>query len=155
MNATLTMVDVARFVPILKALSRAAVEMDSNFQSIDWPVMVWCHYWVDERGGGRRWWRREGRREGWKKGERGYREGGVVEKRRKKIARGGVVCVLKVHVLLFPSTVDINECNNNNGGCAQTCTNSPGSFQCGCRSGFRLNNDGTTCSGECMCCHLL
>ena len=65
------------------------------------------------------------------------------------------MCVLKVHVLLFPSTVDINECNNNNGGCAQTCTNSPGSFQCGCRSGFRLNNDGTTCSGECMCCHLL
>ena len=71
MNATLTMVDVARFVPILKALSRAAVEMDSNFQSIDWPVMVWRHYWVDERGGGRRRWRREGRREGRKEGERG------------------------------------------------------------------------------------
>ena len=45
------------------------------------------------------------------------------------------------------SSTDINECNNNNGGCAQTCTNSDGSFQCSCNSGFRLNSDGRTCSG--------
>ena len=53
-------------------------------------------------------------------------------------------CVLRS--TFVPST-DINECNNNNGGCAQTCTNSDGSFQCSCNSGFRLSSDGRTCNG--------
>jgi len=47
---------------------------------------------------------------------------------------------------LFPS-IDINECDDNNGGCEQICTNTDGSFQCDCRSGFTLNNDGMTCDG--------
>ena len=47
---------------------------------------------------------------------------------------------------LFPS-IDINECDDNDGGCEQICINTDGSFQCGCRSGFTLNNDGRTCSG--------
>lgn len=42
---------------------------------------------------------------------------------------------------------DINECNNNNGGCLLDCDNSDGSFQCSCRPGFRLNSDGRTCNG--------
>uniref|UniRef100_A0A7M5XM47 EGF-like domain-containing protein n=1 Tax=Clytia hemisphaerica TaxID=252671 RepID=A0A7M5XM47_9CNID len=40
---------------------------------------------------------------------------------------------------------DINECSTLNGGCNQICTNQPGSFQCSCRSGFRLSSDGKTC----------
>jgi len=49
MNATLTMVGVPRLVPTLKALSCAAVEVDSNLQAMDWTVMVWHCYWVFER----------------------------------------------------------------------------------------------------------
>lgn len=34
--------------------------------------------------------------------------------------------------------VDINECAKHNGGCDQKCINSPGSYSCGCNSGFEL-----------------
>ena len=49
------------------------------------------------------------------------------------------------HFATFP---DINECASSNGGCAQVCTNSVGSFQCSCNSGYTLNVDGRTCSGK-------
>ena len=40
---------------------------------------------------------------------------------------------------------DINECNSNNGGCEHICTNTPGSRQCSCRSGYSVS--GTRCIG--------
>ncbi|XP_078621276.1 uncharacterized protein LOC144887750 [Branchiostoma floridae x Branchiostoma japonicum] len=40
---------------------------------------------------------------------------------------------------------EINECETNNGGCAQICTNTIGSFQCSCQDGFSLSSDGFTC----------
>ena len=40
-----------------------------------------------------------------------------------------------------------NECNTNNGGCAQTCTNTEGSFMCSCGSGFQLASNGLDCDG--------
>ena len=43
---------------------------------------------------------------------------------------------------------DTNECSNNNGGCSDICTNTEGSFICGCPSGFELNSGGTGCIGE-------
>jgi len=49
MNVTLTMVGVPRLVATLKALSCAAVEVDSSLQAMDWTVMVWHCYWVFER----------------------------------------------------------------------------------------------------------
>ena len=52
----------------------------------------------------------------------------------------GKLCVLAP----FP---DINECDTNNGGCAQTCTNNVGSYQCSCRTGYLLNSNGHTCDG--------
>ena len=42
---------------------------------------------------------------------------------------------------------DINECNKRNGGCSQLCVNKKGSFECRCRTGFKLQTDGRTCSG--------
>ena len=52
---------------------------------------------------------------------------------------------------------DINECNNNNGGCNQLCRNSFGSYHCECSVGFKLSSgewdDKTTPScnkGKCL-----
>ena len=39
---------------------------------------------------------------------------------------------------------DVDECQNNNGGCAQSCVNNRGSFRCQCQAGFALV-DGTKC----------
>ena len=43
---------------------------------------------------------------------------------------------------------DVDECATNNGGCAQTCTNTVGSFVCSCPSGYTLASNGLTCDGE-------
>ena len=53
--------------------------------------------------------------------------------------------IIKIFIHTFPP--DINECNNGNGGCYQTCTNMAGTFICGCTSGFVLDHDGATCNG--------
>ena len=51
--------------------------------------------------------------------------------------------VLKYHYLV----VDIDECEDDTDGCSHTCTNTQGSFTCGCNDGYVLNVDGTTCDG--------
>ena len=47
-----------------------------------------------------------------------------------------------------PVVIDINECATNNGGCDQTCTNTDGSFTCGCMEGFTLSAEGFICDGN-------
>ena len=42
---------------------------------------------------------------------------------------------------------DIDECNSSNGGCAQLCNNTVGSFFCGCNEGYLLNTDDADCDG--------
>ena len=49
--------------------------------------------------------------------------------------------------LLYISFIDINECATNNGGCAQYCTNTLGTYSCSCDSGYTLNIDGHKCTG--------
>ena len=58
-------------------------------------------------------------------------------------------------VLALSTPIDINECSIGNGGCQQTCVNTPGSYHCGCRSGYKLTNDNTTCEGSILCIDLL
>jgi MYXO-CTERM domain-containing protein len=41
---------------------------------------------------------------------------------------------------------DLDECATNNGGCAQTCTNSTGSFACSCNPGYELAGDSHSCN---------
>ena len=43
--------------------------------------------------------------------------------------------------------VDINECTINNGGCVQLCTNTLGSYNCSCNSGYILDIDELNCTG--------
>ena len=43
------------------------------------------------------------------------------------------------------SNSDVNECSTGSGGCDHICTNSVGSFQCSCNSGYSLAADGTAC----------
>ena len=57
-----------------------------------------------------------------------------------------VIILLAVYITLC-APLDINECSTNNGGCAQDCTNTDGSYFCGCNVGYRLNSDGYTCNG--------
>ena len=46
------------------------------------------------------------------------------------------------------STSDVNECLSNNGGCAQICTNTVGSFTCSCNTGYSLGADTRSCVGK-------
>ena len=43
---------------------------------------------------------------------------------------------------------DVNECEDNNGGCEDTCQNVQGSYRCGCREGFRLGSNQHECEGK-------
>ena len=42
----------------------------------------------------------------------------------------------------------MDECQTNNGGCSQTCTNTFGSFECSCDIGYSLASDGLYCKGK-------
>merc|ERR1712150_33247 len=48
--------------------------------------------------------------------------------------------------------INEDECSMSNGGCAQTCTDSDGSYTCGCRTGFQLSGDQHSCDDidECL-----
>ena len=46
------------------------------------------------------------------------------------------------------SCIDINECTSGVHNCAQLCTNTEGSYTCGCRAGYQLNSDRLRCDGE-------
>ena len=47
-------------------------------------------------------------------------------------------------------TADVNECMNSNGGCAQICNNTIGSYECSCRNGYNLADDFHRCDGMSM-----
>ena len=42
---------------------------------------------------------------------------------------------------------DVNECQLETDNCAQVCTNTPGSYTCGCDPGYELDGDGFSCNG--------
>ena len=42
---------------------------------------------------------------------------------------------------------DIDECSDGTHKCSQICTNTNGSFICGCNDGYHIDFDNDTCSG--------
>ena len=44
--------------------------------------------------------------------------------------------------------IDIDECLMDNGGCVHVCNNEMGTFSCSCTTGYELQPDGITCTGE-------
>ena len=53
------------------------------------------------------------------------------------------------------SLIDIDECGARIANCVQTCIDTPGSYSCGCRTGFALAADGYTCNGKKDTCDLM
>ena len=54
------------------------------------------------------------------------------------------------HFIVFlQNFTDVNECEQpDNAGCSHTCTNTEGSYMCGCPVGLQLSNNQHTCVGE-------
>lgn len=57
------------------------------------------------------------------------------------------VCSESLYYLAFPfpSLLDVDECQDNNGGCQQICVNTMGSYECQCKEGFFLSDNQHTC----------
>ena len=69
------------------------------------------------------------------------------------------LCIYSVAIILcayhYPhsdTNVAIDECSSNNGGCDHICTDTAGSFECSCNTGYALTADGLTCmdTDECQ-----
>lgn len=54
----------------------------------------------------------------------------------------------------FINVSDVNECQDDNGGCEHLCFNSPGSYYCQCKDGFRLSDNLRSCTGNQITKHL-
>ena len=61
---------------------------------------------------------------------------------------GMTIIITTLHLHIY-GLIDIDECLTNNGGCAQTCTNTDGSFECSCGGNYILAADGLDCDGMC------
>ena len=55
--------------------------------------------------------------------------------------------IIKNKLIYIVHSSDINECNTNNGNCAQICTNVEGSHLCSCHDGYTLHTNGRSCTG--------
>ena len=59
-----------------------------------------------------------------------------------------IVTVCVVYYIITTDTLDINECNTNNGGCSHSCTNTEGSYYCSCDEGYVLDANDHACNGK-------
>ncbi len=59
-----------------------------------------------------------------------------------------VSAILRLMLILPTHFSDIDECFQDTDGCAQTCTNTNGSFSCSCDIGYTLATDDIGCDGR-------
>ena len=52
------------------------------------------------------------------------------------------------YIMYAYCALEINECLTNNGGCAQICNNTVGSFRCSCNPGYFLLADARSCESK-------
>lgn len=88
-----------------------------------------------------------------KEGSRHPGRGGVLREGGRTCSLGPAQRKATVWVLLTPAPClppppDVDECQVHNGGCQHRCVNTPGSYFCECKPGFRLHADGRTCLGK-------
>ena len=50
--------------------------------------------------------------------------------------------------MILSFTINADECQVNNGGCAHTCIDTAQSFECSCNNGYTLGSDGRSCLGK-------
>ncbi|XP_071494926.1 sushi, von Willebrand factor type A, EGF and pentraxin domain-containing protein 1-like [Diadema antillarum] len=76
-------------------------------------------------------------------------------KRRSKctVVDGRATCICRPGFTGRFCKYDIDECLADNGGCEHSCQNAAGSFQCSCREGYALQDDGKTCIDTSFCRH--
>ena len=55
------------------------------------------------------------------------------------------IILLYLMIVLIP---DVNECILGTNNCSQFCTNTIGSYLCGCNTGYTLGADNITCNGK-------
>ena len=53
-------------------------------------------------------------------------------------------------MLIILHHADINECEEEIDACAQDCTDTEGSYNCSCRTGYTLASDNLGCDGKNM-----
>ena len=53
--------------------------------------------------------------------------------------------------LVLYTTYAVNECEVDNGGCEEMCTDTPLSYLCSCCDGYELETDRHNCSGKIYC----
>ena len=64
----------------------------------------------------------------------------------------GIMSPCKISVRLNCFFIDVDECDDGNGGCSHNCTNIPGSYTCSCEEGYELLEDQQTCTGNGLKC---
>ena len=57
--------------------------------------------------------------------------------------------------LVLCTTYAVNECEVDNGGCEDMCTDTPSFYLCSCSVGYELETDRHNCSGKIYCCIFL
>ena len=55
---------------------------------------------------------------------------------------------IELHMHVAFMFLDINECAEGADGCAQTCTDTEGSYTCSCGVGYELGHDQHGCDGQ-------
>lgn len=59
-----------------------------------------------------------------------------------------IICIILSMQQKLTFFADINECTNNNGQCAQVCTNTVGDYDCTCNAGYVVGSDLLVCTGK-------